>query len=164
MGGGATMTSWFDIVDIPVDLPEPENPKDIDVSVASVHKMLADIEDKGTPASSIVLGGFSQGGTVSLLAGLSYPKTLAGVILISGWCAKRENVASWISEAGKKTPVLMCCGNGDPVVDFNITDKSAQLLKAEMGDAIEIMSPKRGMHQPDPNELKAAKSFISQKL
>ena len=100
-------TSWFDIIKIPVDLPEPENPTGLDVSVASIHKMLGEIEAKGIAAENIVLGGFSQGGTLSLHAGLSYPKKLAGVISISGWCAIRNDVSSWISAAGKETPILM---------------------------------------------------------
>merc|ERR1712196_353664 len=126
--------------------------------------MLADIESKGVPAEAIVLGGFSQGGTISLAAGLSYPKTLGGIISISGWCANRANVTGWMSEAGKSTPTLMCCGNGDPVVGFDITKRSSELLKAVMGDKLQVLEPRRPMHQPDRSEIQATFSFMVEHL
>merc|ERR1719277_1726350 len=148
--GGQRMTSWFDIQDIPVvSRKEPENPKGMEETVAFVHKELAKIEGEGTPAEKIILGGFSQGGATSLLAGLSYPKKLAGIVSISGWCVNRQDVSSWISAEAKATPVLMCYGNGDPVVDIEITKLSGELLKNVLGDTIEIVDPKRGMHQPN---------------
>merc|ERR1712032_731109 len=113
--GGMWMTSWFDIQRLPLDLREPEHPQDMEVSVSDVHKMLQELESKGVSADRVVLGGFSQGGTVSLQAGLSYHSKLAGIISISGWCANRQDVASWISPAARETPVLMCCGDGDPL-------------------------------------------------
>eukprot|EP00931_Biecheleriopsis_adriatica_P007931 TRINITY_DN109173_c0_g1_i1.p1 TRINITY_DN109173_c0_g1~~TRINITY_DN109173_c0_g1_i1.p1 ORF type:complete len:207 (-),score=42.38 TRINITY_DN109173_c0_g1_i1:61-681(-) len=161
--GGSSCTSWFDIDDIPVRATEREPPKDIEESAKSIHGMLDQIEKEGTPAESIVLGGFSQGGTLSLLAGLSYPKRLAGVVSISGWCAKRSDM-SWVSEAAKQTPVLMCCGDGDPVVDFSVTKLSADLLREVLGDNITVLAPKRPMHQPSAAEDDATLKFMKQQL
>jgi len=158
--GGTPTTSWFDIVALPVVLSEPEGPKGIDESVASIHSMLQELEKEGYSASHIMLGGFSQGGTMALLAGLGYSKKLAGIISISGWCAKRADVSSWISDAGKRTPVLMCCGDGDPVVDISITKKSAEMLQAFLGPSIDVMYPKREMHQPKPEEMARATAFM----
>lgn len=161
---GSTMTSWFDIQKIPIVPSEPEPPSGIDKTVADIQQMIADIESKGTPAENIIVGGFSQGGTISLLAGLSYPKKLGGVVSVSGWCAKRSDVGSWISDAGKQTPVFMSCGDGDPVVDFSITKESADKLKAVLGDGIDVQCPKRDMHQPDRKELRLVERFIKAKL
>lgn len=157
------MTSWFDIDSIPVCLSEPESPRDMEDSVSSVHQQLDTLEREGLPASSVLLGGFSQGGAVSLLAGLSYPKTLGGIVSISGWCTNRADVQSWISEAGKRAPVLMCCGDGDPVVDFSITKKSADLLKQALPESsLEVLCPKRAMHQPGQSEIAAVVDFMQQ--
>ncbi|CAK0872240.1 unnamed protein product, partial [Prorocentrum cordatum] len=157
---GMRSTSWFDIQDIPVDLSEPEGPRDMDTSVEQVHGMLRDLEAKGVPAGSIVLGGFSQGGAVSLSAGLSYPRALGGVVSISGWCVNREDVTSWMSEAGRRAPVLMCCGDGDPVVDFSITGESGRLLQEALGDSVQVLCPEREMHQPSREEMRAVLQFM----
>lgn len=159
--GGMSMTSWFDIQRIPVDLDEPDSPTDLNVSVASVHEMLRELESQGFAADHIMLGGFSQGGTVSLLAGLSYAKTLGGIVSISGWCGSKGEHASWISEHGRRTPVLFCYGDGDPIVDFSLTERSAKILKRELGDTMKTLSPKRDMHQPSPQEDAAVKKFLS---
>jgi len=162
--GGMVGTSWFDLKAIPVMVSEPENPKDMNASVASVHKMLDDLAQSETSADNIILGGFSQGGAVSLLAGLSYPKKLGGIISISGWCVNRADVKSWISEAGRTTPVLMCCGTGDPVVDIGITKTSAELLQDALGPTIQVMYPQRYMHQPNAEELRAVTAFMKKNL
>jgi predicted esterase len=39
---------------------------------------------QGIAAGSIVVGGFSQGGCLALLASLSYPRKLAGGVVLSG--------------------------------------------------------------------------------
>merc|ERR1712008_525543 len=154
------MGSWFDIQRLPLDLREPENPQDLEASVSDVHRMLQELQSKGLSSDRVVLGGFSQGGTVSLLAGLSYHSRLAGIISISGWCANRQDVASWISPAARETPVLMCCGDGDPLVDFRLTKASSELLKKELADKLEALSPKRGIHQPLQEELQAVTMFM----
>eukprot|EP00927_Polykrikos_kofoidii_P007820 TRINITY_DN1320_c0_g1_i2.p1 TRINITY_DN1320_c0_g1~~TRINITY_DN1320_c0_g1_i2.p1 ORF type:complete len:234 (+),score=29.26 TRINITY_DN1320_c0_g1_i2:75-704(+) len=158
--GGSKCTSWFDIEDIPVDMQERDPPKDIDDSVQIVHGLLGKLESEGVPAENIVLGGFSQGGAMSLLAGLGYPRKLGGIISISGWCVRRQDVTSWMSEEGRKTPTLMCCGDGDPVVSFNITKGSADLLQDVLGDTLEVMTPKRPMHQPNQDEMQRVFQFM----
>mmetsp|Transcript_12454 Transcript_12454/g.22046 ORF Transcript_12454/g.22046 Transcript_12454/m.22046 type:complete len:214 (+) Transcript_12454:123-764(+) len=162
--GGGRCPSWFDIVDIPVVLAEPDDPKDIEESVKTLHGLLDKVQSEGVAPGDIVIGGFSQGGTMSLLAGLKYPKTLGGVISISGWCANRANLSAHISAEGKKTPVLMCCGDGDPVVDFSITKKSSEMLQAILGEGIEVLCPRRGMHQPDGSEMQRVMQFMVEHL
>mmetsp|Transcript_73358 Transcript_73358/g.130132 ORF Transcript_73358/g.130132 Transcript_73358/m.130132 type:complete len:205 (-) Transcript_73358:29-643(-) len=160
--GGARQTSWFDIEDIPILLSEPENPAGMEETVSKVHDMLESLEKKGIPADKIIIGGFSQGGCVSLRAGLSYPKTLGGICSISGWCSTRSDM-NWISEAGKSTPVLFCSGDGDPVVDFSLSKKSAELLAGELGDNIQAIHPRRPMHQPHPQEFDAVIKFMQER-
>jgi len=69
--GGEKTTAWFDMVCTPVRPTEPESPEGIDETVSYVHKLLHDLEAKGTPPDHIVLGGYSQGGASSLIAGLT---------------------------------------------------------------------------------------------
>lgn len=163
---GSRTTAWFDIESMPVVCSEPEPPPGIEDSVRRVHEMLDDIVKGGVKAKYIVLGGFSQGGTMSLLAGLSYPEKLGGIISISGWCARRADVSTWISDAGKNTPVLMCFGDGDPVISYSITKMSSELLHEVLGEGLEILSDIRGTHMPvlDGPEMTRVFRFMTRHL
>ena len=50
--------------------------------------------DAGIPAHRIVLGGFSQGGAVALLTGLTSEYKLGGVIVLSGWLPLHQKFAA----------------------------------------------------------------------
>ena len=111
------MTSWMDLETIPIgnDLPD-------DVAgLSASSKMIHDIIDKevadGTPSDSIVLGGFSQGGAMALLAGYSYSKPLAGVASLSGWPALRATLSDRVTKgANAKTPLFVGHGTEDQTV------------------------------------------------
>ena len=84
---------------------------------ASEQTVVQIIEDEvaaGIPLDRIVVGGFSQGGAVSLSAGLQYPGRLAGVLCISGWFANRD--AFRLAPEAAATPVGHFHGDADPTV------------------------------------------------
>jgi predicted esterase len=53
--------------------------------IISVKQLIKEEEDKGIPSNKIFVGGFSQGGAVSLYTALTLGKPLAGVIALSSW-------------------------------------------------------------------------------
>lgn len=161
--GGQT-TSWFDLVTWPLSLAEPEGPAGIDTSVAQIHSMIDDLVESGVPSTKIVLGGFSQGGTLSILCGLTYSKPLGGVVSISGWAAYREALPSKVSDANKQLPMLFSVGTADPVVSFALGSASGQILRQVLGDSVSVSHVQRGMHQPDQAEMGAAGQFIASRL
>lgn len=78
---GACMPSWYDIVG--VNLAAKIDWQGISESVKTVHQLI-DIEiSKGILAENIILAGFSQGGLIALHAGLSYQKSVAGIMALS---------------------------------------------------------------------------------
>merc|ERR1711862_654366 len=77
---GETTTSWFDLMTWPIDLAEPEGPAGMEETVKMIHAKIEELEREGIPANRVVLGGFSQGGTAALFAGLTCSKRLAGVV------------------------------------------------------------------------------------
>jgi predicted esterase len=162
--GGETMTSWFDIKTWPIGLAEPEGPTGIEESVKGVHEQLDAIVAGGVPSQKILLGGFSQGGTVSILAGLTYPKPLAGIVSISGWGAYREGLAAKVHEANKATPMFYSVGTGDPIVTFPLTQKSGEILQSILGEQVTVNHAKRPQHPPGPTELSAAAQFMAAQL
>lgn len=51
----------------------------------TVNRIITDEVDAGIPSDRIVLGGFSQGGAMALLTGLTHERSLAGLAVMSGW-------------------------------------------------------------------------------
>ena len=164
INGGMLSTSWMDLKTFPVDLSEPDAGEDFDATIKSVHAMLQDIEAGGTKSEQIVIGGFSQGGATSIAAGLAYPRQLAGIVSISGWAAYRSDFASRVHEANRAVPMLFTCGTGDPVVDHSLCERSGELVKEAIGDAVTVMDVQRSMHQPNQAEMAAVFKFIAARL
>ena len=87
--GGYVMTSWMDLETIPIGNGLPDDAKGLADSTQIIHALIDAEVAKGTASEDIVLGGFSQGGAMALLAGYSYAKRLAGVACLSGWPSLR---------------------------------------------------------------------------
>lgn len=157
---GARMPSWFDIAVWPLGLSEPEGPQGIDESVQRVHGIIAEIESNGIPSHKILVGGFSQGGALSILAGLTYPRKLAGVASISGWCAYRTGLKDKVHPSNDQLPILLTVGTGDPIVTLPLTSASGEILKSILGESFTFSAVKRGEHQPALSEMQAVGKFI----
>ena len=59
-----------------------------------INQVITSEVDAGIDASRIILGGFSQGGTMSLLSGLTGERTLAGLAVLSCWLPLRNKFKS----------------------------------------------------------------------
>jgi len=87
----------------------------------------------GVPANRIIVAGFSQGGAMALLTGLTHPRSLGGVVCacrpplpfvgltrdvaaaaMSGYLPRPAEFA--VHKANANTPVLFCHGDDDDVV------------------------------------------------
>lgn len=90
--------------------------------------------DKGIKASRIILGGFSQGGAMSVFTGLTSEEKLGGVFGLSCYLLLGDRIQSFLPEnwANKKTPFFLGHGEDDDIVQFSYGQKSADKLK-EMG-------------------------------
>ncbi|AHG85270.1 Phospholipase/Carboxylesterase [Bibersteinia trehalosi USDA-ARS-USMARC-190] len=54
-------------------------------AAAYVQSLIDDLIRQGVESKRIILGGFSQGGAISLLAGTQYLQPLAGIFCLSGY-------------------------------------------------------------------------------
>eukprot|EP00069_Balaena_mysticetus_P015573 bmy_22548T0 len=77
------MPSWFDLMGLSPDAPEGE--AGIKKAAESIKALIEREMKNGIPANRIVLGGFSQGGALSLLTALTCPRPLAGTVALSCW-------------------------------------------------------------------------------
>ena len=73
-----------------LDDPERKAPSGLDKSVQLVHDKIDQLIQTGSAPQDIFLIGHSQGGATAITAGLTYPKTLGGVIAVAGYLALTE--------------------------------------------------------------------------
>ncbi|KAI1140640.1 Phospholipase/carboxylesterase [Hypoxylon sp. FL0543] len=165
---GMAMPGWYDILalsgktdDIRKDQDEPGILKSRDY----FHGLIQAEIDSGIPASRIVLGGFSQGGAISLFSGLTAKVKLAGIVALSAYLPLDSKFPDFLKENdhNRKTPVLMCHGDEDSVVPTNFGQMSYEMLKKQGFDV--TMKIYRGMpHSACVEELDEVEAFLRARL
>ena len=137
--------------------------KRVDEAVRAVHVMLAQIEAEGIKAERILLGGFGPGAALALLAGRLYPKTLAGISVLSGWYM-RPRLPS--SKLGAMTPVLLCHGEEDDDVPFELHTEASARLRSDSANVSSYSHARLGNRAcaTEQTVLAAPKNFITDRL
>ncbi|HET6371592.1 MAG TPA: alpha/beta fold hydrolase [Nitrospiria bacterium] len=120
-------------------------------------ELIRTIEKQGTPAAMIALMGFSQGGVMSLDAGLRYPKRLAGVASLSGYLHDPEHLATEKGEIAG-LPVFIAHGTADDVLPVSGSRQAAKLLQGT-GVAVTYKEYPIG-HQIIPEEIDDLRVFL----
>jgi predicted esterase len=88
------------------------------------------------PSSRIVIGGFSQGGAMSLFTGATTPHKLAGMFGLSSYLLLGDKIKELAEEAkgiNKETPIFMGHGDADLLVKYEWGVKTAEALRTELG-------------------------------
>src|SRR5690606_27576740 len=80
-------------------------------------------------ASRIFLAGFSQGGAITLAAGLRRHEPLAGLIGLSTYLPAAGSAGAALVEAAKSQPLFMGHGMQDPVVPYAAGEASAAWMR-----------------------------------
>jgi phospholipase/carboxylesterase len=114
VNGGYVMRAWYDILG--TDLVRREDEAGLRESQALIEELITAENERGVPASRIVLAGFSQGCAMALLTGLRHPERLAGVAGLSGYLPLAASTAAERSAANRDVPLFLAHGTQDPVV------------------------------------------------
>jgi len=128
INAGHTMRAWYDIRSL-----TPEGRDDEEGLRESAQRVLAYVARErvaGVPSERILLAGFSQGAALALYAGLRHDEPLAGIVALSGYLPVQDKLAAEGTAANRRTPVLMCHGSFDPVVDVGFGRQSRDALIA----------------------------------
>lgn len=128
LNNGLPMRAWFDLTKI--GLNQPRNQAGMLASRAAVEGLIAHENQRGIPASRIVLAGFSQGGSVVLYSGLQYRERLAGVMALSTYLPVDEGMEFAVHPSNATTPVFYGQGVQDPVVPLPLAEKTRKALVA----------------------------------
>lgn len=128
INGGARMRAWYDIRDM--NLANRADSEGVAESVAQVETLIAREAERGIGPERVLLAGFSQGGAVTLAAGIARAQPLAGLVALSTYLPMslaQAQVA--LQPAATSQPVFMAHGQFDPVVPFAGGEMSAAALK-----------------------------------
>jgi len=128
INGGMAMRAWYDILGFNRGVPQDE--AGIRASDAEVHALIQRENERGIAADRIVLGGFSQGGAISLFSGPRYPQKLAGIMGLSCYMLLEDLLPAERTRVNFQTPIFLAHGTQDPVVDVRRGTEAKQLLEA----------------------------------
>ncbi|KAK6537074.1 hypothetical protein TWF281_001275 [Arthrobotrys megalospora] len=160
--GYMRMPGWYDIVDFG-NLTSKEDEAGLRSSARLLQGIITEQVDRGIPSKRIILGGFSQGGVMSLLTGLTSEISLGGIVALSSYLPMRDQVPSMITEANRKTPIFMGHGKEDPVVQHAWGVMSRDLLLKQKCEVTWHEYDGLG-HSVDPDEINALEKWIAGRL
>lgn len=133
VNGGMAMRAWYDIFSFdlgpttPADVPR-EDHQGLRASQAMIEALVAVEVARGIPPARILLAGFSQGGAMTLMAGLRHGTRLAGLIVLSGYLPLANLLAAERHDANRDVPLFMAHGTYDPVVRYERALQSRDVL------------------------------------
>ncbi|KAI0293582.1 Phospholipase/carboxylesterase [Russula brevipes] len=128
---GMLMPAWFDIRSF--DFESAEDEVGMLRTVSSINQLISAEVDSGIDPGRIVVGGFSQGGTMSILNGLTNERKLAGVVCLSGRVVLRDKFKAMCTSHTPSIPIFWGHGTADPLVTFKIGRTSVEFLKTTFG-------------------------------
>jgi phospholipase/carboxylesterase len=129
INGGMVMPAWYDIVSLGGHGPSERAP-DVRQSARLIQAVLEREEQRGVASPRIVLAGFSQGAALALHVGTRYPRSLLGIMVLSGYEVLAETRDQEASPANRATPMLFCHGTYDPLVAI---DRGRAAYRAHAG-------------------------------
>ncbi len=127
INGGMQMRAWYDIRGM--DLQDRVDEGGIRESAAQVTELIDQQMSAGIPSERIVLAGFSQGGAVALMLGLTCPHPLAGIVALSTYLPMDAQLETERLPANQNTPIFWGHGNMDPVVAYGLGELSSARLR-----------------------------------
>ncbi|KAF2232205.1 acyl-protein thioesteras-like protein 1 [Viridothelium virens] len=164
MNMGMKMPGWYDIISFD-DLQQREDESGILRSRDTMHNIISAEVAKGIPSNRIILGGFSQGGAVSLLGGVTCPQKLAGIFGLSSYLLLRGKIRDMVptENPNKETPIFLGHGDADLVVKYEWGQNTAQTLK-EWGWNVDFRTYPNLPHSADPQEIDHLEAFINERV
>ncbi len=134
INNGYKMRAWYDVLGTQIDRREDE--AGLRESMREVQALIDRERARGVAANRIVLGGFSQGCAMALLAGLRYPERLAGLVCMSGYLPLAGSTAAERHDANALVPIFMAHGQRDGVIPIDRASASRDAL-AKLGYSVQ---------------------------
>jgi len=158
---GMEMPSWYDIIGL--SDRSSEDLMGLDESKDSVTELIQSEISSGRDASRIGIGGFSQGGALSLYTAYQFPNPLACVIALSSYLPRDKSFPNVVNKTSLSTPLLMCHGEADPLVKYQWGVSSFKVLEG-LGVQGTFKSYKNLVHSANDQEIEDVNQFLKKVL
>ncbi len=126
--GGYVMRAWYDIISLARDSRKIDEAGLI-ASRQRVRDLIAAEQARGVLAQRIILAGFSQGGAVAYLTGLTHPERLGGIVALSTYMPSPALLQAELVAAQVDLPVFAAHGDHDDVVAPELGEAARDLLR-----------------------------------
>jgi phospholipase/carboxylesterase len=160
INNGVPMRAWYDIKGL--SIADKQDAEGIRLSIAEVEALIARENERGVPSHRIVLAGFSQGGAMTLSAGLRHGQALAGLLVLSAYLPLHETIEAERHGANHGTPIFWGHGSADPVVPLALGQQSRTLLET-LGHRIDWHTYPMG-HQVSLPEIMDIRAWMTRIL
>ncbi|KAH0490139.1 hypothetical protein TgHK011_001620 [Trichoderma gracile] len=169
---GFPMPAWFDIKALGASAGQSldgksrdEDEQGILESRAYLYSLIQQEVSDGISSERIVLGGFSQGGAMSIFAGLTAPFKLGGIVGLSSWMLLSHKFKEFIPESNpnKDTPIFMGHGDADPLVLYEWGTATEKKIK-ELGFNVKLTTYPGMQHSACMEEFDDVEAFLVSRL
>lgn len=159
--GGYVMRAWYDIISLARDSRQIDE-AGLLASRQRVRTLIAAEQARGIPAQRIILAGFSQGGAVAYLAGMTHPERLGGIVALSTYIPSPSLLCGELVAAQLGLPIFAAHGDEDDVVAPELGEAARDFLR-ELGGAPEWRSYPMP-HSVCLEEIRDLGHWLSQRL
>ena len=164
--GGSRMTSWMDLLEIPIKPTSPDNGK---FQEESIKKICDFIDEKrkslgGLSASRVVVAGFSQGAALALAVASRYEEPLKGCVVLSGWALPHQHIGSKLKkrrDVSSETKFFVGHGESDSVV-MTSCGTNVNAILSQCGCKPTFKTYPGMAHSSCPEEMRDVLKFFSE--
>jgi phospholipase/carboxylesterase len=156
LNGGMQMPAWFDIYGL--DAHSPIDEAGIRETQRAIQQLVEHEVATGIPPSRIILAGFSQGGAMALVVGLSYSQRLAGILGLSTFLSTRVDLTTLVQPANQTTPIFLAHGTFDPLIPLSLGERTRDALNKACNSVTWHTYPMA--HQVCPAEIADIASWL----
>lgn len=131
--GGMPMPAWFDLKTFPATDENSDHEGFMRSYNTMVRPLIQEQIDAGISPEKIILGGFSQGGAMSLLSLALLDIKIGGFLVMSGFCPVADIVKKDLNTLNIDTKILQCHGTADQMITPPRSKKATDLFVNELG-------------------------------
>jgi len=143
--------------------PVHNNQPELDQSLQTIEKLVADIHAAGIDNSHIAFCGFSQGACLMLEYTTRHADRYAGIVAFTGGLIGKEIEMGNYSGDFNQTPVLLTTGNPDHHVPYQRVQESAAILES-MHAQVSMQAFPGKAHNITPQEISLANQTVFDSL